>query len=68
MQPKSMRFSLAISAGIIIGAMMPAFAETKELTVVVPNPSAILYMPIAVAIGEGYFNDEQIWLQPPSFR
>ncbi|MBL3575548.1 ABC transporter substrate-binding protein [Rhodovulum sulfidophilum] len=32
--------------------------DLEQVTVVVPNPSAILYMPIAVAMGEGYFEAE----------
>lgn len=36
----------------------PAYAETQELTLVVPNPSALNNFPLHVAVGEGYFEDE----------
>lgn len=35
----------------------PASAEVTELTIVVPNPSAINVYPLHVAIGEGYFKE-----------
>ncbi|PWL16447.1 ABC transporter substrate-binding protein [Falsochrobactrum shanghaiense] len=35
-----------------------AVAETRELTLVVPNPSALNNFPLHVAVGEGYFSDE----------
>lgn len=37
-----------------------ASAETKELTIVVPNPSALNNFPLHVAVGEGYFEEEGI--------
>jgi NitT/TauT family transport system substrate-binding protein len=38
--------------------LSPASAEVKELTIVVPNPSAINVYPLHVAVGEGYFAEE----------
>jgi len=35
-----------------------ARSQTEEITVVLPNPSAINVFPLHVAIGEGYFQDE----------
>ena len=35
-----------------------AAAQTNAVTVVVPNPSAITFLPLHVAIGEGYFEEE----------
>ena len=32
--------------------------ETQDITIVVPNPSAINNFPLHVAIGEGYFEEE----------
>lgn len=47
---------LAVSAALI-GA--PTFAEAQtEITVTVPNPSAITWAPMWAAIGEGYFEEE----------
>jgi NitT/TauT family transport system substrate-binding protein len=43
---------------LAVSAFAPASAEVKELTVVVPNPSAINNYPLHVAVGEGYFEDE----------
>lgn len=45
------------AAGFASGALAQ---DLEEVTVVVPNPSAILYMPIASAMGEGYFQEEGI--------
>lgn len=45
---------LAISAFTLAG---PAAAETN-ITVAVPNPSAITWAPMWAAVGEGYFADE----------
>jgi NitT/TauT family transport system substrate-binding protein len=35
-----------------------AAAQTTPVTVAVPNPSAITFLPLHVAIGEGYFEEE----------
>ena len=40
------------------GGISGAFAQEKNITVVVPNPSAINNFPMHVAIGEGYFAEE----------
>lgn len=45
-----------------MGAGTPLLAQT-ELTVAVPNPSAITWLPLWVAIGEGYFEEEGMTLQ-----
>lgn len=52
---------LAATASLV--AMLAPFAvaeaqETTDVTVVVPNPSAINNFPLHVAIAEGYFEDE----------
>ncbi|MBF9030127.1 ABC transporter substrate-binding protein [Rhodobacterales bacterium HKCCE3408] len=39
------------------GLTLPAVAQT-EITVAVPNPSAITWAPMWAAIGEGYFEEE----------
>ena len=47
-----------VSASLAIGALPgPASAQTP-VTVVVPNPSAITFMPMWAALGEGYFAEE----------
>ena len=47
-----------VSAGLAIAALPgPASAQTP-VTVVVPNPSAITFMPMWAALGEGYFAEE----------
>jgi NitT/TauT family transport system substrate-binding protein len=50
-------------SGLIAGMMLaggidPAQAQTKDITVILPNPSAINVFPLHTAIGEGYFADE----------
>lgn len=43
---------------LAMSVFAPASAEVKELTIVVPNPSAINVYPLHVAVGEGYFEQE----------
>lgn len=43
---------------LAMSALAPASAEVMELTIVVPNPSAINVYPLHVAVGEGYFAEE----------
>lgn len=43
---------------LFASAFSPASAQTTDLTIVVPNPSAINNYPLHVAIGEGYFDEE----------
>ena len=43
---------------LAMSVFTPASAEVKELTIVVPNPSAINVYPLHVAVGEGYFEQE----------
>ncbi|MDO5604486.1 MAG: ABC transporter substrate-binding protein [Paracoccus sp. (in: a-proteobacteria)] len=50
------RASLGLALAIATGS--GTWAETKDLTVVFPNPSAINNYPLHVAIQEGYFKDE----------
>ena len=45
-----------------LGGTRRAFAQTP-ITVAVPNPSAITWLPMWVAIGEGYFEEEGMSLQ-----
>jgi NitT/TauT family transport system substrate-binding protein len=51
--------ALALATGAFLGAAGTALAQTP-VTVVVPNPSAITFLPMWVAIGEGYFEEEGI--------
>lgn len=48
---------LAAAALAAIGLAGPAAAQT-DITVAVPNPSAITWAPMWAAIGEGYFEEE----------
>lgn len=48
-----------IASAILAAAALPASAQT-EVTVAVPNPSAITWGAIWAAIGEGYFAEEGI--------
>jgi NitT/TauT family transport system substrate-binding protein len=56
------RTVLCLTAGSMalgpLGANEARAQDLDEITVVVPNPSAITWMPLWVAIGEGYFEDE----------
>lgn len=49
--------SLAAVATVVLGSALPTMAQT-DLTVVIPNPSAINILPITAALGEGYFAEE----------
>jgi NitT/TauT family transport system substrate-binding protein len=46
-------FALAVTGAMSVGA----WAQEKDITIVVPNPSAINNFPMHVAIGEGYFKE-----------
>lgn len=48
---------------LTMAAAVPAVAQVTELTVVVPNPSAINNYPLHVAVGEGYFEEEGLQVQ-----
>ncbi|WP_235897598.1 ABC transporter substrate-binding protein [Neoaquamicrobium microcysteis] len=48
-------FALAVTCSL--GVAHTASAQEKNITVVVPNPSAINNFPMHVAIGEGYFEE-----------
>lgn len=52
----------AMMAGLAIPALQDdaaaQSAEMKEITVILPNPSAINVFPLHVAIGEGYFEEQ----------
>lgn len=48
---------------LVAAASVPASAEVKDLTLVVPNPSAINNFPLHVAVGEGYFQQEGLNVQ-----
>lgn len=50
-----------VGLGLAVG-MTAALAQT-QITVAVPNPSAITWAPMWAAIGEGYFADEGLELQ-----
>ena len=47
--------AVALAAGL---ALAPAAMHAEEITVVIPNPSAINVFPLWVAIGQGYFEEE----------
>lgn len=49
--------AVAFSVVSAIGMAVPASAQT-DITVAVPNPSAITWAPMWAAIGEGYFAEE----------
>jgi len=51
--------ALGLAAGLALApAAMQGAEAAEEITVVIPNPSAINVFPLWVAIGEGYFEDE----------
>ncbi len=55
------RVALAIIAALALGPVGGPAAhaqDIKEITVILPNPSALNVFPMHVAIGEGYFADE----------
>jgi NitT/TauT family transport system substrate-binding protein len=47
-----------IAGMMLIGGIAPVQAQTKDITVILPNPSAINVFSLHSAIGEGYFADE----------
>jgi len=47
-----------IAGMVLAGNIDPAQAQTKDITVILPNPSAINVFPLHTAIHEGYFADE----------
>ena len=49
--------ALALGAGLVL-APAGITQAAEEITVVIPNPSAINVFPLWVAIGEGYFEEE----------
>lgn len=48
---------------LAMAASTPALAQVTDLTIVVPNPSAINNYPLHVAVGEGYFAEEGLEVQ-----
>ncbi len=50
----------AFAVGLALAFGGPAAAQTTELTLVLPNPSALNNFPLHVAVGEGYFAEEGI--------
>jgi NitT/TauT family transport system substrate-binding protein len=51
--------TLGLATGLALApAGMQRTEAAEEITVVIPNPSAINVFPLWVAIGEGYFEDE----------
>lgn len=54
------RAALCLILGIALSplAFDAAKAQARDITIVVPNPSAITWTPLWVAIGEGYFENE----------
>ena len=47
-----------IAGMVLAGSIDPVQAQTKDITVILPNPSAINVFSLHSAIGEGYFADE----------
>ena len=47
-----------IAGMVLAGGIDPVQAQTKDITVILPNPSAINVFSLHSAIGEGYFADE----------
>ena len=52
------RWTAAATLAIAVGFSGQALAQKQDLTLVVPNPSALNNFTLHVAIGEGYFEDE----------
>lgn len=50
--------ALGIAAAALLGQVPEAARAQTAVTVAVPNPSAITWTPMWVAMGEGYFTDE----------
>lgn len=48
----------AVSLAATMGSATVLAQETKDITFVIANPSAINILPVSVAIGEGYFAEE----------
>lgn len=55
--------AMAGGAALVALAMTGPAAAQTQITVAVPNPSAITWGPMWAAIGEGYFADEGLELQ-----
>jgi len=54
-------FVLSLAVGMALAPLGPGIthaAPLTKITVAVPHPSAINWIPLHVAIGEGFFNDE----------
>lgn len=49
--------TFAVALTVSAGFAGDAWAQEKDITIVVPNPSAINNFPLHVAIGEGYFKE-----------
>lgn len=47
-----------IAGMVLAGGIDPVQAQATDITVILPNPSAINVFPLHTAIGEGYFADE----------
>src|SRR5918996_1041409 len=55
---------LGLAAGLALApAGMYGAQAAEEITVVIPNPSAINVFPLWVAIGEGYFEEEGLTVE-----
>ncbi len=50
--------SALIAGMVLVGGIDQAGAQSKDITVILPNPSAINVFSLHSAIGEGYFADE----------
>ena len=54
---RAVKIALTAALFAVAGAAGGAYAQEKDITIVVPNPSAINNFPLHVAIGEGYFKE-----------
>ena len=59
---KHSRIIMSLAAALLVAA---TGAKAEDIIIAVPNPSYVPLLPIAVAMGEGYFEDEG--LDPVSY-
>lgn len=52
-----------VAPAFVAAMISPSLAQTTDVVFVIPNPSAINILPVTVALGEGYFEDEGLNVQ-----
>ena len=57
---KHSRIIMSLAAALLVAA---TGAKAEDIIIAVPNPSYVPLLPIAVAMGEGYFEDEGLDLR-----